>query len=155
RVVFEEGEKRHVKSIFSKMVAPDVMNELLGAEKLSLGGTRREVTMFFADVRGFTALTDEMQNQVADFVREHRLDGAAAEKIIDESARETLNTVNLYLATVADTIVANGGILDKYIGDCVMAFWGAPIAHPRPAASCVRAAIDAQRAINTLNQKRL
>ena len=46
------------------------MNELLGAEKLSLGGARREVTLFFSDVRGFTTLTDEMQQRVADFIRE-------------------------------------------------------------------------------------
>ena len=104
RILFEEGEKRRVKSVFSKIVSPDVVNELLGAEKLSLGGARCEVTVFFADVRGFTTLTDEMQQQVADFIREKNLDPDAAEKCIDESARETLETVNLYLAAVADAV---------------------------------------------------
>ena len=61
RAIFEEGEKRRVKAVFSKIVSPDVVSELLHAEKLSLGGARREVTVFFADVRGFTALTDEAQ----------------------------------------------------------------------------------------------
>ena len=117
RILFEEGEKRRVRSVFSKIVSPDVVNELLGAEKLSLGGTRREVTVFFADVRGFTTLTDEMQQQVADFIREENLDADAAEKCIDESARETLETVNLYLAAVADAVKSHGGTLDKYIGD--------------------------------------
>jgi class 3 adenylate cyclase/CHASE2 domain-containing sensor protein len=154
RVVIEEREQRRVKSVFSKIVSPDVMNELLGAEKLSLGGIRREVTMFFADVRGFTTLTDEMQQGVADFIREHQLEMEVAEKCIEESAQETLETVNLYLTTVADAVKKHGGTLDKYIGDCVMAFWGAPTPNERHASACVWAAIDAQRAIRDLNEKR-
>jgi class 3 adenylate cyclase/CHASE2 domain-containing sensor protein len=154
RVVFEEREQRRVRSVFSKIVSPDVMNELLGAEKLSLGGTRREVTIFFADVRGFTTLTDEMQQRVADFIREHQLETDVAEACIEESAQETLETVNLYLATVADAVKKHGGTLDKYIGDCVMAFWGAPTPNERHASDCVWAAIDAQRAICDLNEKR-
>jgi class 3 adenylate cyclase/CHASE2 domain-containing sensor protein len=155
RVVFEEREQRRVKSIFSKIVSPDVMNELLRAEKLKLGGERREVTVFFADVRGFTTFTDETQERVAEFVRAHILDPVAAEKLFDESARETLETVNLYLSTVADAVKNHGGTVDKYIGDCVMAFWNAPVADKKHALACVRAAIEAQRAIHELNQKRL
>jgi len=155
RVVFEEREQRRVKSIFSKIVSPDVMNELLQAEKLSLGGARREVTVFFADVRGFTTFTDETQERVAEFVRANQLDLGAAEKCFDESARETLETVNLYLSTVADAVKNHGGTVDKYIGDCVMAFWNAPVAIERHALACVRAAIEAQRAIHDLNQRRL
>ena len=155
RVVFEEREQRRVKSVFSKIVSPDVMNELLQAEKLSLGGTRRELTVFFADMRGFTTLTDEIQGRVAEFVRERRLDSATAEACFDESARETLKTVNLYLAVVADAVKTHGGTLDKYIGDCVMAFWGAPTPNEKHALACVRAAIEAQCAIHELNQKRI
>jgi class 3 adenylate cyclase/CHASE2 domain-containing sensor protein len=154
RVVFEEREQRRVKSVFSKIVSPDVMNVLLGAETLSLGGARREVTIFFADVRGFTTLTDEMHQRVADFINEHQLDDEAADRCIEESAQETLETVNLYLATVADAVKKHGGTLDKYIGDCVMAFWGAPTPNERHASDCVWAAIDAQRAIRDLNEKR-
>ena len=155
RVVFEQREQRRVKSVFSKIVSPDVMNELLSAEKLSLGGARRELTVFFADVRGFTTLTDEMQERVAEFVRERQLDLDTAEACFDEFARETLNTVNLYLSVVADAVKKHGGTLDKYIGDCVMAFWGAPTPNEKHALACVRAAVDAQRAIHELNQKRL
>jgi class 3 adenylate cyclase/CHASE2 domain-containing sensor protein len=154
RVVFEEREQRRVRSVFSKIVSPDVMNELLGAEKLSLVGVRREVTIFFADVRGFTTLTDEMQQRVADFIREHQLEADVAEACIEESAQETLETVNLYLTTVADAVKKHGGTLDKYIGDCVMAFWGAPTPNEKHASDCVWAAIDAQRAIRDLNEKR-
>lgn len=154
RVMFEEAEKRRVKSVFSKMVAPDIVSKLLRAEKLSLGGARREVTIFFADVRGFTALTDEMQERAAKFVREHQLNASDAEACLDESARNTLNTINRYLELVADTVIANGGTLDKFIGDCVMAFWGDPVANPKHALFCVRAAIQAQRGIYDLNQQR-
>jgi adenylate cyclase len=152
--VFEESEKRRVKSVFSKMVAPDIVTEMLRSETLSLGGVRREVTIFFADVRGFTALTDEVQERAAKYVVEHRLDAAAAREYLDESAREMLKTVNTYLTLVANTVLANGAVLDKYIGDCVMAFWGAPVANPKHAVCCVRAAIEAQRGIHQLNQQR-
>ena len=152
---FEEGEQRRVKSVFSKIVSPDVVNELLGAKKLSLGGARREVTVFFADIRGFTSMTDETQERVAEFVRKHHWDTATEEACFDESAREILNTVNLYLAVVADAVKKHGGTLDKYIGDCVMAFWGAPTPNEKHALACVRAAIDTQRTVHELNQKRL
>ena len=155
RAVFEEDEKRRVKSIFSKLVSPNVVNELLAQEKLELAGSRRELTVFFADVRGFTALTDTMQERVSEFVRTKKLEGDAAEKCFAESARETLEIVNLYLATVADAVKTHGGTLDKYIGDCVMAFWNAPTHDDAHALNCVRTAIHAQKAIAALNAKRL
>ena len=55
---------------------------------------------------------------------------------------------------VADTVIRHDGTLDKFIGDCVMAFWGAPTPNPKHALACVRAAIEAQRAIYELNQQR-
>ncbi|MEK7707338.1 MAG: adenylate/guanylate cyclase domain-containing protein [Verrucomicrobiota bacterium] len=154
RVVFEQRERRRVKNIFSKIVSPEVVNELLGAEKLALGGARREITVLFADVRGFTELTDYTQERVADYVHEHKLSRVAADACFEEFAGETLNTVNLYLSCVADAVKKQGGTLDKYIGDCVMAFWGAPAPHPQQALACVRAAIDAQRQMYKLNQQR-
>jgi class 3 adenylate cyclase/CHASE2 domain-containing sensor protein len=154
RVVFEESQKRHVKSIFSKIVSPDIVNELLRAEKLSLGGGRQEITVYFADVRGFTEFTDRSQAQVLEFIRENKLSGAEAEAAITAEAHETLATVNLYLGAIADVIKHHNGTLDKYIGDCVMAFWGAPTPNPKHAAACVRAAIDSQRAVYELNLKR-
>jgi class 3 adenylate cyclase len=154
RVVFEQTERRRVKSVFSRIVSPEIVNELLGAEKLSLGGARREVTVLFADVRGFTELTDLAQERAVEYVRQHQLTGDAAEACYDEVAHETLNTVNHYLALVADMVKKHGGTLDKYIGDCVMAFWGAPTANPQHALACVRTAIDAQRVMFESNQKR-
>lgn len=155
RAVFEEDEKRRVKSVFSKIVAPDIVNELLQVEKLSLGGGRREISVYFADVRGFTEFTDQSQARALEFIREHKLSGADAEKIINDEAQETLNTVNLYLGTLADIIKRHNGTLDKYIGDCVMAFWNAPVANEKHALYCVRAAIDAQRAVYQINLQRV
>jgi class 3 adenylate cyclase/CHASE2 domain-containing sensor protein len=153
-VVFEEEAKRRVKSVFSKMISPEIVNELLRAEKLSIGGAHREVTVFFADVRGFTTLTDQMQESVAEFVRNKQVEFSVAEKYFEESARETLEIVNVYLSAVAEAIKNNGGTLDKYIGDCVMAFWNAPTPNEKHAVAAVRAAIDAQRAIHELNVRR-
>lgn len=154
RVVFEQAERRRVRSVFSTMVSPKIVNELLQAETLALGGVRREITVFFADVRGFTTLTDSSQERVAELVREKQLTGPAAEAAFDNQARETLETVNVYLGLIADTIIQHDGTLDKFIGDCVMAFWGAPTPNPRHAVSCVQAAIEAQRATYKLNCER-
>jgi adenylate cyclase len=154
RVVFEEREQRRVRSVFSKVVSPDVVNELLNVEKLLLGGARREVTVFFADIRGFTGLTDEMQEQAADYVRKYKLSDDEAEIYFDLSASETLHTVNQYLTVVADAVKKHEGTLDKYIGDCVMAFWGAPTPNEKHASACIYAAIEAQRAIRLLNEER-
>jgi class 3 adenylate cyclase/CHASE2 domain-containing sensor protein len=154
RVVFEQAEQRRVKSIFSTVVSPKIMNELLKAEKLSLGGARREVTVLFADVRGFTEFTDSSQERAATYVRENKLSGEQAEAYFDQQAQDTLATVNLYLGLVADTIMKRDATLDKFIGDCVMAFWGAPTTNPKHAVTCVRAAIEAQRAVHDMNQIR-
>jgi class 3 adenylate cyclase/CHASE2 domain-containing sensor protein len=154
RVVFEQAERRRVKTIFSKIVSPKIVNELLSAESLALGGARREITVFFADVRGFAELTDTSQERIAEFVRKNNLAGPVAEACYDEQARDTLDTVNLYLGLVADTVIKQDGTLDKFIGDCVMAFWGAPTPNPKHALACVRAAIEAQRAIYQLNRQR-
>jgi class 3 adenylate cyclase len=154
RAVFEQREQRRVKSVFAKIVAPDVVNELLEAETLSLGGARREVTVMFADVRGFTEITDLLQEMTADHIQKYQLTGRAAEACYDEVAQQTLQTISLYLGLIADIVKKHGGTLDKYIGDCAMAFWGAPKPNPQHALGCVRAAIEAQRGIHELNERR-
>jgi adenylate cyclase len=154
RLVFEERERRRVRGIFSKLVSPEVVTTLLAAEDLHLGGARRRITVFFADVRGFTEMTDSGQARAEEYARANNLSPEATEAHLDAHAAETLETVNSYLATIADQIKKHGGTLDKYIGDCVMAFWGAPGEEEHHAIKCVRAAIDAQRAINELNRAR-
>jgi len=155
RAVFEQAEQRRVKSVFSRLVSPNIMQEVLDTKNLALGGARREVTVLFADVRGFTEFTDKSQDKAIAYIAENNLTPEAAEAYFDEQARDTLHTVNSYLALVADQIKKHDGTLDKYIGDCVMAFWGAPVAIEKQALCCVRAAIDAQRAVFELNKERL
>jgi class 3 adenylate cyclase/CHASE2 domain-containing sensor protein len=154
RLVFEQREQRRIKAVFSKIVAPEVVDELLSTEELSLGGARRCLTVFFSDVRGFTEFTDVSQANAEEYVRAQQLSGKAAETHLADQAREVLTTINLYLSAIADTIKKHGGTLDKYIGDCVMAFWGAPLTNEKHALGCVKAAIDAQQAICALNQER-
>jgi class 3 adenylate cyclase len=154
RAVFEQQEQRRVKKVFSKIVSPNVVQELLRAEKLSLGGARRKVTVFFADVRGFTELSDLHQARAEEHARKHKLSEAEAEDHFNDQARQLLETVNLYLGLIADRIKQHGGTLDKYIGDCVMAFWGAPTPNEQHALACVRTAIEVQRSIDAMNQQR-
>src|SRR6185312_3600411 len=84
----------------------------------------------------------------------NNLAGERAEAVFDGQARETLDTVNLYLKVIAETVLKHKGTIDKFMGDCVMAFWGAPIPNEHHALTCVRAAIDAQRAVYHLNRER-
>lgn len=154
RAVFAQKEQQRVRSVFSKIVSPNVVQELLKADRLGLEGARRKVTVFFADVRGFTEMTDRFQADAETEVRAKGFTEAEAEKFYEVQAGEVLRTVNTYLATIADVVKFHNGTLDKYIGDCVMAFWGAPAPIEKHAVSAVIAAIDAQRAVARLNEAR-
>lgn len=154
KAVSEQNEKRRIRSVFSKLVSPEVVDEVLSAPRLSLGGARREVTVFFADIRGFTEMTDLEQSRTEEQIVSLGASATKAEQLHDQGAREVLETVNQYLSVVAETVKNHHGTLDKYIGDCVMAFWGAPTPDEHHALKCVRAAIDAQNAIAQLNQSR-
>ena len=154
RAISEQRERQRVRSVFAKMVSPDIVQEMLGTGRIELGGSRRELSVLFADIRGFTALTDRYQAEAEHYVTEHNLSGAAAEAHYDARAREVLETVNLFLGAIADVVKFHQGTLDKYIGDCVMAFWGAPVVNPQHCVNCVIAAIDSQRIIARLNAQR-
>ena len=154
RVRFEQSQKKLIKQLFSRVLSPDVVNELLQVETIQVGGQRREITIYFADVRGFTEMTDLMQARAAEYVKAHNLSGAEAEAYFDAQAKETLETVSTYLSIIADVVKSHKGTLDKYIGDCVMAFWGAPLPNAHHALHAVRAAIEAQRAMSELNRER-
>ena len=154
RATFEQRERRRIRAVFAKMVSPDIVHEMLNTGQVELRGVRRELSVFFADVRGFTALTDRTQVEAEQHVQTLGLTGAAAEAHFDARAHEVLDTVNLYLGGLADVVKFHQGTLDKYIGDCVMAFWGAPTPNARHAVNSVIAAVDSQRMIARLNDVR-
>ena len=154
RVLQEQRERRHVQDVFGRIVSPTIRDELLQAQRLSLGGARRELTVLFADIRGFTRLTDASQAGAEEYAVSHHLSEAAARDYFEKQSQEVLATVNLYLGAMADVVKKHNGTHDKYIGDCVMAFWGAPLAQPQHAGACVRAMVEAQLALSRLNQDR-
>ena len=155
RMFLERAQHQRVKSAFGKMVSPNIINLLLQEEAFTYGGARRDLTVLFADVRGFTQFTDTAQARAEERAQRDSLPPDAAKKLMDEAARETMATVNLYLTTIVDAVKEHDGTLDKYIGDCVMAFWGAPIPNAHHAAGAVRAAIAAHRALHALNEQRV
>lgn len=122
RHVSSEREQRWVREAFSKYVSPSVVDQLIAApDLLRLGGERREVTILFSDLAGFTSIAEALPSE------------------------QVAAIINRHLSEATETIQRHGGTVDKFIGDGVMAFWGAPIADPRQAAHAVRAAIDMQR----------
>ena len=126
--VTEEREKRKIREAFSHYLNPEV-TELLAREpeRLKLGGERREITILFSDIRGFTTIS---------------------EALAPEALGELLNE---YLGAMTDILFRHEGLLDKYIGDAVMAFWGAPVEVEDHAARCCRAALDMLDALPALH----
>src|SRR5690606_20013354 len=100
-------EKRKVKGAFGLYLSPDVINQVLDdPDSLKLGGEKKELTVFFSDVRGFTTISETL----------------TPEKLCE--------LMNLYFTPMTSIILRSQGVLDKYIGDAIMAFWGAPIDLP-------------------------
>lgn len=151
RARLDQNEKRRVKDVFSKIVSPNIVHELLKSDTVELGGTRRKVSVYFADVRGFTAFMDARERQTDNHIQRTGLAGMEADLFRDQAADTNLRTINGYLATIADNVKKHQGTLDKYMGDCVMAFWGAPIEDKHHALRSVLAAIESQQAIELLN----
>ncbi len=119
-----------VRSNFERYFAPNVAAEIAQQQgAVKLGGDKRPVTILFSDIRGFTSMS------------EHMSPDAIASLLSD------------YFTEMVDIIFANGGTLDKFIGDAIMALWGAPIPHADDPDRAVRAAIAMQRAIAHLNSQ--
>jgi adenylate cyclase len=146
RFFMERTHRRRLRGVFANLVSPKILDLLLQQPHVSWKPRERYMTVFFADIRGFTALTDRASAPTTEVG-----DGS---KSATGSESDVLATVNLYLSAVVEAIKRHGGVLDKYMGDSVMAFWGAPLDDPDHAASALRAAVEAQRAIHRLNQER-
>jgi adenylate cyclase len=94
---------------------------------LALGGETREITILFCDIRGFTAISEKLDDQ------------------------ELSRLVNRFLTAMSGAILDNGGTIDKYIGDCVMAFWNAPLEDTAHASRACRAALAMRTRLRALN----
>jgi adenylate cyclase len=120
----EEKDKKFIKGAFAKYVAPSIVDSiLLDPTKLSLGGEKREMTIMFSDIRSFTTFSEKMD------------------------AKALAAFLNDYLGIMTKIVFANRGTLDKYIGDAVMAFWGAPLEDPEHATHACEAAAQMIKAL--------
>lgn len=123
----EGRKKRYIKRAFSQYLHPTVIEQLLNQpERLRLGGERRELSIFFSDLQGFTTISERL-----------------------EPERLTL-LLNEYLSAMTDCLLAAGGTIDKYEGDAIIAFWNAPLAQPDHAERAVRAALRCQARLTEL-----
>jgi class 3 adenylate cyclase len=127
--LFEDREKRKMKETFSRYVSADVLDILLKNPESATRSERHEVSMLFADMRGFTSLS---------------------EKIAPENVVALLNE---YFEVMTDIILKNKGTLDKFVGDEIVAMFGAPVFFEDHAKRSVKAAIEMQKAFKTLQAK--
>ena len=125
-------EKEMIKRAFSRYVAREVVDEILkDPEKLVLSGERRDVTVLFCDIRGFTPMAERLPPE------------------------EVVLLLNEFYDLMIDTTFKHDGTLDKFLGDAVMAIFGAPISHPDHSVRAIRTALAMQAGIRELSEKRI
>lgn len=126
----EEKFARTVRAMFSSYVTERVVNELIRNPELAkLGGDRKEITLLFSDVRGFTTFSEK------------------------HAPEEVVTILNEYLAAMTTVVLKWEGTLDKFIGDAILAFWGAPMVQEDHAELAVRCALDMMRELGKLKEK--
>jgi len=126
RVVTEEKDKRRIRSMFGTYVSPKVVDQIL-ENPPELGGVDKEITVYFSDIRGFTTISESMTPQ------------------------ELVRILNKYLTAMTDIILKYEGTLDKYEGDAVMCFWGAPLPQEDHALRACKCAVEQLQALRELN----
>src|SRR3989344_1644122 len=124
----ESREKRRIRHTFQYYLMPEVIDQLVAhPEKLRLGGEERVMTVLFSDIRGFTAISEAL------------------------SAEGLTALVNEYLTLMTDCIMERHGLVDKYIGDAIMAFWGAPLENTLQASDAAHCVLDMAAALTKAN----
>lgn len=133
----ERRRRREVQRAFGQYVAPSVVDRIIASpELLQLGGEKRDMTILFADIRGFTTICEAMKHDPIGLTR----------------------LINDILTPLSEIVIARGGTIDKYMGDCIMAFWNAPLDdrdHALHAIEAAEAMIAAMPAINETVAARL
>jgi len=124
----ESKEKRFIQKTFQYYLMPEIVSELIEhPEKLTLGGERKKVTTLFSDIKGFTTMSESL------------------------SPEQLTHFMNEYLTAMTEIIMKHGGLVDKYIGDSIMAFWGAPLADDQQAFHACSAAHEMTERLRELN----
>lgn len=127
RVLVEEKEKRKVRAEFSNYLSPEVIRRLLVDPRL-VDPKKTDITVMFSDIRGFTTISEKLD------------------------AQELALFLNQYLSDMTGIVFKNNGTLDKYIGDAVMAFWGAPFEEPGHATKACSAALEMMKRVRELQK---
>jgi adenylate cyclase len=126
----EEKQAREIRAMFSSYVSPQIVSELIKyPEKARLGGHRKELTMLFCDVVGFTTFSEQ------------------------RTAEEVVTQLNEYLGAMTDVVFQWNGTLDKFVGDAVVVFWGAPLDQPDHAELAIKCALHMRKRLEQLQAK--
>ena len=126
----EERDRKWITSIFGKYVSPVVIDNLIKNPKMiNLGGEKRNITIFFSDIRGFTSISEKL------------------------TPEELVNLLNEYLTEMTSIIIKDEGLVDKYMGDSIMAFWGAPLEQPNHAELACSSSLEMMEKLKELQKK--
>ncbi|MDR2588212.1 MAG: HAMP domain-containing protein [Spirochaetales bacterium] len=126
--VLAQKKEQRIRQIFQKYVPKDLIDKFFAAPESMLVGDNRMLAVLFSDIRGFTAISENMPPD------------------------EVVSSLNRYFSGQVDIIMNRSGIVDKYIGDAIMAFWGAPIQHDDDALQAVLSAFDMLDALKEFNR---
>jgi adenylate cyclase len=128
--ILAEMARRKTKAMFSRYVSADVVESIMkNPDEISLGGKKQMVSIMFVDIRGFTAYSE------------------------NKDPVDVISRLNEYLTVMTNSIHRHGGTLDKYLGDGLMAFFGAPIFYEDHVERSIRVAIEIQGEVEKLNEK--
>jgi len=130
RYMTEEKEKKKIRGAFQYYLTSSVINEMLkDPSKLKLGGDKKNLTVLFSDIRGFTSFSETM------------------------TPEQLVHLLNEYLTAMTDIVFKYDGLLDKYMGDAIMAVYGAPLDQPDHALRACRTALDMMKELKKLQKK--
>ena len=125
--------RQQIKGQFGTYLSPDLVNQLVkNPEMMKLGGDRKEMTFLFMDICGFTPISEAFKEQ--------------------DDPEGLVELINDYLDRMTNIILKNGGTIDKYMGDCIMAFWNAPLPCDNHAEMAVKSAIEIEQETNELKR---
>lgn len=131
KAVLAKKKETKIRNIFQKYVPQELIDQFFRNPESMLVGDNRVLSVLFSDIRSFTTISEAMKPD------------------------ELVNTLNRYFSRMVDTIMTRGGIIDKYIGDAIMAFFGAPVKHEDDAYQSVLAGIDMCDALKLFNEEQL